>query len=320
MTWKKTFLFVFALALVASFYYFKVYERPSTERFFSFSSDPARARILTLKKNEKESVNRLTLRDAAKGTQISFSKSGDGTWHITQPIDYPAEPVMVDGFVSLLRLTPRARQLSFEGLEASEFGFDEPRLAVCISTDRTPEERCLLIGSEAAIAKGAYAKWQHEPTYFLVDVSFLSAFDKTLYAVRKKQIFTLLEKEISSIQFNSSKREFEIHHTGKHWLLKRPVEAILGPEAINDLLTHLNELYVKEFLDHERWQDPKLGLKPASRVIQIKFQDGSEQVLFQGREMAGHEAYYAQEGEDKTILLISSGKLNNIEKMFRELV
>jgi len=317
LSWKRTLLFLLVLGGIVSLYYFKVGRERPADRTFSFSTESAKSYILNL--NGKDFVDRLILRDASKKTEISFLKIGEHNWRIIKPIDYPAESVFIDGFVSLLKLSPRLRQFPFEGTSAQEFGFDSPQLSVCISTKQISTERCLLVGSNAVAFNGAYAKWNDDAKYFLVDANFLAAFDKTLYALRKKQIFTLLDKEISSVQFRSSKREFVIQHKGKQWLLEKPVEAMAGPDAINNLLLHLNGLYVKEFLDNERLDNPKLGLKSRARLIQVKFQDGSEQMLLQGNEAAGRDAYYAEGSDGKTVFLVASGKLNKTEDTFKAL-
>ncbi|MBI3999741.1 MAG: DUF4340 domain-containing protein, partial [Candidatus Omnitrophica bacterium] len=231
-----------------------------------------------------------------------------------------AESILIDGFVSLLKLAPRIRPLTLNGLDSHEFGFDVPKLSICIVTDSNADERCLMVGSDAAVMEGAYAKWEDEPKYFLVDSNFLSVFDKTLYAVRKKQIFTLLEKNVSLIQFRSSKREFEIQHSGKEWMLEKPQKAMLGSDAVNGLLLNLNNLFVKEFLDTARIENKKLGLKPGERMIRVVFEDGSEEVLIQGKEAPGRDAYYALGEDGKTVFLVSLGKFNKIEELFRKLI
>jgi len=317
LNWKKTFLFLLVLIGIANLYYFKVHKESPADRTFSFSAESAKTYILTL--NEKDSVNHFTIRDTSKKTEISFQRIKSHDWNITKPVDYPAETVIIDGLVSLLKLSPRLRSFPFEGLSEKEFGFDSPRLSVCTSTEQLPKERCFLIGSEAVAFNGAYAKWADESKYFLVEANFLSAFDKTLYELRKKQIFTLLDKEVSSIQFHSQKKEFEMKHKGKQWLLEKPVQAVAGSDAANNLLVYLNGLYVKEFLDSERPNDSKFGFKSPTRTIRIQFQDGSEQMLIQGREAPGRNAYYAQGSDGKTVLLVASGKLNKIEDVFKAL-
>ena len=112
MNSRRTVLFLAVLIVIAGFYYWKVHRPQATERIFSFSQDSKQAGVLAL--NPKEIVNRITLRDASKETEISFFKLNDQSWRITHPGDYPAESLIVNGFVTLLKLTKRARSLSFD--------------------------------------------------------------------------------------------------------------------------------------------------------------------------------------------------------------
>ncbi|MBI4394813.1 MAG: DUF4340 domain-containing protein [Candidatus Omnitrophica bacterium] len=317
MSGRRTLFFLLILIFLTSFYWFKIRGRHPAESNYSFSTEAAKSRILSLDPNE--SVRQITIRDTAKETELSFSKSDDQAWRLTKPVDYPAESVIVDGFIGLLKFSPRIRSLSFDPSQSNEFGFDQPELAICMVTNLKSEERCLLIGSKAAVIEGAYAKWRHESKYFLVDPNFLAAFDKTLYTVRKKKIFYLLEKDIRSIQFHAPKAEFEITRSGKDWMLEKPKKAMLGKDAVNTLLVSLENLFVKEFLDTTRMENRKLGLNPGERIFRVVFQDHSEQTLIQGKEASGRDAFYALAEDGKTVVLISSGKLNQIEDLFRKL-
>ncbi|MBI4358281.1 MAG: DUF4340 domain-containing protein [Candidatus Omnitrophica bacterium] len=318
MSWRKTFFFLLAVAFLAGFYYFRARQEHFSKDPFSFSREAARTNVLTLADGER--VGHLTIQDASRGSEIALFKAQKKNWHMVRPIRYPAESLIVDGLVSLLKLSPRARQLSFEGLGADEFGFDAPRLRICVSTDRSSKERCLLVGSDAVVAKGAYAKWEDESKYFLVSRDFLNAFDKTLYSLRKKQVFTLLDQEVMSIEFLSREEERFIKSDGKNWSLEKPLKAALGSEAMNRLLMRLNDLYVKEFLDNENARNPRLGFEPADKRIRVTFRDGSHEMLIQGREAKGKDAYYAKKGDQETVLLISLGKLNKVESAFRDLI
>ena len=317
MSWKRSLFFLFLLIAVASFYYFKVRQQYSAETPFSFSTESAKMSVLSLA--GQESVDHLTLRDTSKESEISFQKTKGHNWRITRPVDYPAEFAIVDGFAALLKLSPRIRQFSTEGLSLSEFGFNAPRLSICISTNQRPNEKCLLIGSDAVAFKGAYAKWIDESKYFLVDANFVAAFDKTLYSVRKKQVFLLTDQEISSVHFRSSEHEYEIKHQRKQWWLEKPLHAGVGIDAVNSILVYLSGIYVKEFLDTELPEHQKFGLKQPARIIEVTSRDGSKQTLIQGREAPGQDAYYAQGSDGRTVLLISFGKLNKLEDAFKAL-
>lgn len=315
MSWKKTVFLLLLLVLTAWFYYGKVRTQSSSGSFSAVSHEaPARSRVLPL--DSGESIERLTLKDHLKQTEISLSQTADHIWQIDRPVQYPAESLVVDGLASLLRLTPRSRELSLEGREQTGLGFDKPRLEICVSTGSKPVERCLLIGSDAAVVKGGYAKWADESRYFLVNVNFLSAFDKTLYSLRKKQVFDLFGKEISEIQFRSPDKERVLKREGDHWTMSKPNEAGLSSDSVEALLTLIDGLYIKDFLDGETPDDSKFGLTSRQGEIRILFKDGSEQILIWGLEAPGFDAYYALGSENKIPLLISRGKISEVAEKF----
>ena len=126
MNWKRTLFFLVILGGIVGFYYFKVRQERPADRSFSFSTESTKTYILSL--SDKDFVNHLTIRDTSKKTEISFLKVGEHNWQITRPIDYPAESVFIDGFVSSLKLSPRLRQFPYDETSAKEFGFDSPQI------------------------------------------------------------------------------------------------------------------------------------------------------------------------------------------------
>jgi len=316
LNWKRTLLFILVLAGLTTFYFTQLYHKPAELRPSSaFSIEAAQGYVLELA--NREDLKKLTIDDRQNKTIISFEKNSSGAWQVISPVEFPAEPLIVDGFVSLMKLTPRLRHLSAQGLDLNEFGFDSPRMRICAGI--SGEEKCLLIGGKSVIGEDAYAKWENESTYFLVEPVFLKSFDKTLYMVRKKQIFNLLDDEITEIRFESSKKEIRIIREGKNWVLKKPIESQIGPQAMDSLMTELNSLYVKEFLDDQNKDKLKSKVAKADRAIRIHFRDGSEQVLIQGKEAGGRDAYYASLNQPETIFLVSHGKLNHLEESFSKL-
>ena len=313
MRWKKTVFLFLLLLLTAEFYYFKVRPKSSTPSFSSLSHDAAHVRVLPLE--PKETIKRIVLKDHLKNTEISVKQVSDHVWKVESPVQYPAESLVVEGLSSLLRLSPRSRQLSVKGSDQG-LGFDKPDLEICVSTSKKSSQRCLLIGTQAAVVKGSYAKWKDESEYFLVNSNFLDAFDKTLYSLRKKQIFDLSGKEITEIQFRSEEKERFLKHQGQNWVLLKPKEMNLSAHSAEALTTLLSGLYVKEFLDQEPWTDPKFGLASSQKTIRIVFNDQSEQTLIWGSEAPGFDAYYALGPEGKTLLLVSRGKVSQAADKF----
>ncbi len=312
MNRKRTFIFILIAVVLAIFYYAKLH-KPAAGPMSAFSPEAAQSFVLDVPAHD--TVNRLSLYDRSKDSTIVFEKDSKNNWHIVSPVHFPAEPLIVDGFATLLKRTPRLRPLSTHEVDLKDFGFDQPNLKICVGISKH-KDRCLLIGGNSVIGQGAYAKWEHESAYFLVEEIFLKSFDKTLYSVRRKQIFHLLEGEISEIRFESGKKKINLVHLGKHWILPGRVESAIGSQILDQLLVELSSLYVKEFLDEENPDDLKSKWNPPARTIWIVFGDGSQQVLIQGRQAQGRDAYFARFNEPETIFLVSRGKLDHLEETF----
>jgi hypothetical protein len=317
LSWKRTLALLLILGGLATFYFIKVktQKKPAPTRGAEISSgETTNPDLYVLNLKEKEEINRFQLHDFSKKTAFYFEKKNEKLWQLTKPVNYPGEFLIIDGFTRLLKLSPRFRELDFKGLKNEEFGFDRPKYKICVSTNVTSKEKCLLIGEEAVAGGGRYAKWEDEHEFFIVGNDFVSVFDKSLYSVRKKQIFDLLENPIHLIQSQGSMFELEIRRQGKLWLLEKPKQAMIGPDAMNALLVQMAGLFVKEFVDGEDWQNSKFGLKKPAQVLRVLFENKSEEVLMCGNEVFGREAFYCRTSADATVFLISSGKLDKVKQ------
>lgn len=318
MSWRRTLFLFFIFASLAGFYYVKI-GRFSFPKPDVWAPDPSSRQKPILAMSSAEEPFRLSfdLSDNASSKtpgRVTLERKGEKQWQITSPVSVPAEAVVADGLVSVLKLMPRVRELSFEKLSLSEYGLDRPRQKICVETDRN--KRCLWIGSGGALAKGVYAKWEDENKLFLASSELARAFDRTLYSLRQKQVLSFTESQIDSIHVRHLKRELVIQREGNHWLLQKPDAAIVGPSAVEALYSKLIHLYAKDFVDDAHVQDPKLGLVSPAFVIRVFFSDGSQQTLVRGGQAPGLDAYYVQNSERKSVFLVSTGKFRELERAF----
>ena len=319
MNWRRTAIFFLVLIVIAGFYYFRIRLPYPSDAPLSFSPEPRNAFILSLA--PKESVEKIKIQSLANdNVEIVLHRLNEHDWQITKPVNYPAESLIINGFVTLLKLTPRVRPLSFNSVNEKEFGFDIPQISICVSTNLRSKERCLLIGVPAAIVSGFYAKWKDEPQYFLLDRNAFDALDKGLYSLRQKQVFMLLDREVDTLHFKSAEKEIEMKQVEKIWRRTKPTKAALSEDKVNEVLVGLNGLYAKEFIDGKTWDQPEFGLRPPQQTIQIVFKDGSQVTLLRGKEAVGKDAYYALGEDPKTVFLISTKKFKNVEVGFQKLV
>lgn len=318
MNGRRTLFLVTVLGAIVGFYYWKAagtgFLRPPPVSLAGVSGGTRPALELT-------AGDELTgIRLSGTSGQTTLERAAGGSWRLTSPFAYPAEPLVAQGLADLLRLTMRGREISMNGVPSDELGFGEPRFSVCVKSVRRPAERCLAVGSEGAVGKGFYARWEDEDVFFLVSSDFCRALDRSAYSLSKKQIFTFREDNLKTIHCRFPDQSIEIHREATGWALLKSGEAAVGSSAIDALLEGFGGLYVKDFLDPEKGGDEDLGLKPPLRFVELGFSDGSKQTLYWGREAPGRAGHYSRvEGED-VLLLVSLEKLAAIENAFRSLL
>ena len=327
MSWKRTFFLFLIFISIVLFYYYRADRSTVLSKPSLLSPDSAGPQKPILELNLAEEIHQLSfnLSEPKSGLNPSAERKenenpervvleyeGEKKWRIVHPVSAPAEAVVADGLTSVLRLMPRVRELSFQSSSARDYGLDRPRQKICVEYGQ--KERCLLIGSQGAILKGIYAKWEHEDQFFLASSELFNAFDRTLYSLRAKQVLSFEANEIRSLQVRRAERELLLLHEGNHWILKKPDSSIIGPETVQVVFSKLTHLYAKDFVDGVTSKDPKLGFQTPSCVIRLSFSDGSRQTLVRGSEASGLDAYYVENSERGAVFLVSIGKFSELER------
>jgi len=333
LNWKRTLFFFTLLCVVVILYFVKFGSAPLPKGSLSLSPEKRQSFVLDL--NVGEHITHISIEpvkdfdqalgaaggeDGSDRQRAVFEKVDQGNWRIISPIEAPAESIVVNGFSTMLRLTNRIREIDFDSTNSGEYGFDDPERTVCIQTDKTPEERCLLIGSTGALGKGIYARWTDEEVVFLVEELFVHAFEKTPYSLRKKKLFRFRAGDVKSLHMRLPGHEFEIRREQGAWVMVRPEESMVGEHMVKGLLEQLGGLYVKEFLDGESLDNPAFGLSRPERVVRVRLADDSKLTLVYGNKASGQDAFYARQRDMVVPLLVSHGKLEKLEKTFRSLV
>ena len=137
--------------------------------------------------------------------------------------------------------------------------------------------------------------------------------------MRRKQVFTLLHSGIELIRFRAGEKDFEVKQENQKWVLRKPAFGIAAEDEMHALLTELNTLFVKEFLDGTNSENPEFGLQSSGQALRIQFQDRSKQTIVLGAAAAGKDAYYAKLSEPAAVVLLAKGKIDKIEQTFEAL-
>lgn len=307
-----TFVFFALFAAVAGFY---VYLTPRAEN--APEALPATgARLLPFE--DHDTISSLEIENAQKNLLIRLQREGSG-WRLTDPVAYPADDSSLEGLLTALSASRRARRLVPEkGWQ--EYGLEKPSIRIGIRTLLADRKRHLLLGDPSPVGDYIYARWEGEDEYFLLSPEVKAAFDRSVYALRLKRVFKATGPDISKVHFRIDSREFEIARYGEQWFWMQPI-SILGVEVNREfltfLLTQLTALSVKEFLDEEKVDPEDLGLSGLGAFIRVAGPGPDPEIVYLGDEMPARDAYFARREGDQTLFLVARANVASLWEAVR---
>ncbi len=322
-------LLVFAVA--AGFYFLNPVDSVKSPQI------PAKETIKVMPLDEKSPVRWLQVQNLTKNETVTLEKK-DGEWVMIYPVTYPAETVAVQGLITALKLSGRARRLLPEK-DWEEYGLLKPNIKIGIQTEEGKTRRYLYLGDDSPVGPFAYARWEGEEEYFLIQRDLKRAFDRTVYSLRLKQVFRVLLKDVTKMRVRSVNYEYEVEkRPDGNWYWLEPIPLLGKPLAkryVDQIVSQYGDLFVKEFLDNEKKSPEELGFGILSPWIKLwgrnptvsaRSQDpegpvlagsdkkkAAEQIIV-GQELASRDSFIARrEGEPGYFLVARE----NVRKLFQ---
>lgn len=324
-----TVLFIFILA-AAGFYFLNPGEAPKVPEV------PAKEIMKVMPLDEKSPVRWLQVQNLIKNETVTLEKKNE-EWLMIYPVKYPAETVAVQGLITALKLSGRARRLLPEK-DWEEYGLLKPNIKIGIQTEEGKARRYLYLGDDSPVGPFAYARWEGEEEYFLIQRDLKRAFDRTVYSLRLKQVFRVPLKDVSKMRVRSMDQEYEVEKRADGWYWLEPIPLLGKPLAkryVDQIVSQYGDLFVKEFLDDEKKSKEELGFGILSPWIKLwgrnptvsaRSQDpegpvlagtdknkAAEQITI-GQELAARDSFIARrEGENGYFLVARE----NVRKLFQ---
>ncbi|MBI3306888.1 MAG: DUF4340 domain-containing protein [Candidatus Omnitrophica bacterium] len=277
---------------------------------------PASLRLLPAEKNED--ITWLQIQNFKRNEVMTLVRDGE-EWKLKFPLQAPADPLIAKGLISALRLSPKSRVLVPEkGWE--EYGLLQPQIKVGVETSPAPgRRRYLAFGNISPVGGKVFARWEDEKGYFLLSQDLVSAFDRTVYSLRWKQIFRTAPEKISKIFVKTKQIEYEMVRRSGAWFWLQPVEKAgdkVSKKMITEIILQLGQLYMKDFLDDEKGPAAKLGILQGSSAVKVSGDGKEYEVLEIGREVPAKDSFYARREGSKEYFYIAR---NNIQDFFTKI-
>jgi len=279
-----------------------------------FAKTGANARVVTVPAFTESSFNRGTfdLRDktvlrfdrdkvegidvASGGKTVDLQRKG-GDWHVTQPINVPADYGTAEGLVGRLQTLQMKSIVATDPTPADikKYGLDKPQATVTLALGSA--RASLEIGSSADDS-ALYARDSSKPTVFTVEKALLDDLKKGADDYRRKDIFEFRAFNATHFEITRGGQTIVFDQVkgsgtdGNKWRRVSPNPADVSKDTMDAMLTRWANLRAASFVD----STAKTGLDKPSATVVVKFDDGAkeERVTFG---QSGSDVYAARPGE-----------------------
>jgi hypothetical protein len=299
----RTVIFIFLFAVVVAIYLFQV---RLAKQALTIIPDEVN-RTVAISKNDP--IDRVELRDPLQKTKITLRKKDKG-WMLEQPVRYPAEGPIVEGFLIAARMASQQPRLRAEK-EWGEYGLATPELEIQFGL---PGKRAvtLQIGAQAPIGKAIFARWAEERGFFLLPPEMKAMFRQSVYALRQKRLFRTPADKIQKIFVEMGEHSYQWKKDSNQWFWFEPVGK-LGqkvPDGRMELvLGGLQGLHVREFLDNNKKSKADLGFFMIQDRIQVETGDAKKETFYFGNEIPEQNAYYGSREGEEGVFLVDRAKV-----------
>lgn len=194
------------------------------------------------------------------------------TWQVTAPLRAKADAARVDGLVQALVGLEKERTLGGdEGAEIDPvgLGLDEPRAEIRL-VSAEGEARILIGGQVPASSSMVVSRASHPDRAYVVADGLWSDLQKDPGDWRSRDVVTTGRFDMERLSLERQGESLLLARRGQDFWMEAPVVDRADRNLVNDLLSTVEGLEVREFLDPPDVPAASdLGLEPARAVLEI---------------------------------------------------
>jgi len=214
---------------------------------------------------------------------------------------------MVSGLNSMGKgTTITAKNLQIRGLNASEYGFDEP--VVKISAVDNQGRRNWVVGRKTPLGDMVYVKEAGKDEIYTVPDQLLSIIPSQPDQLRDRIVFSGEAAGVRRIEIRGPGGFIQLvkdPQTG--WRIQQPVSAVADQQVIGTYIESLQRLRVEDFVADNVSDFSIYGLQGESRQIAIEGSDGTSRMLVLGDDIPDHAGrIYARRADDTSVFMVKA--------------
>ena len=199
----------------------------------------------------------------------------NGTWLLTKPVDYPAQPAAVEALLTALqKLTPAIRisasELREQHSTEADYGFEPPRISLVIEANG--QRRHLQVGNETPPGDQVFLRVVGTDGAFVADADWLKYLPRSFNDWRDTALVDFQGDAPDWVVLTNSTKVIELHRnaTNHLWQMTRPLAARADSGRIAEALQRLQTAQVSQFVtDNPKADLTSFDLQPADLDLWI---------------------------------------------------
>jgi hypothetical protein len=215
-----------------------------------------------------------------KGQRAIHVVRTNSTWHMDEPLDYPAEAIRVEALLeamSNLRASTYLSPLELKNIAEPEaqFGFDTPQFSLMLNK----KKYLVLVGNRTVAGDQAYLQVVGTEGVFIVDADILKLIPRAANDWRNIALANWADVKFDRLVVTNAGKTLELHlTTNRVWRMVQPMDTRVDWGKVDSGLKQLVQLRVQQFVSDEPKPDlESFGLQPAE--LSFAFVRGTNTVL-----------------------------------------
>lgn len=233
------------------------------------------------------------------GYKIAAVKNPGG-WLITAPVATRGDKAALDALASAAQSITAGAFITNDLADLGKYGLDQPRLTVALMLN-TKESGLrtvtIEIGGYADLQKtNRYALVLGTPSVISLPETKVRDLDKDLFTLRDKRVLAADSEQIEKLVLNLDGNAFTLERLDGKWNITNPEKAPAEADEVSSLLTNLDNLKIKQFIDKADPSDPAYGLDlHFGRIAYRAHGQTDDQVVTIGKNKSG-ELWVSESG------------------------
>jgi hypothetical protein len=240
---RSTIALLVILIGLGAYIYFVTSKQPDT-------TEPPRERVFA--GLESDAIDEVTVKsDMGETTAL---KKIDGTWQITAPASFKADPSEVASLTSNLASLEVARVVDEAPADVTDYGLEPPLVEVTFkaSGDKTyGEAHRLFLGSKSPTGGDVFARRDADQRVVLVPGYLEPIFNRSTFNLRDKTLVAFDRDKIDRITVASAGNALAFAKDGTDWKITSPIAAAADSTAVDAIMGRLTTTQMKTIVTEQ---------------------------------------------------------------------